>query len=152
MTTIKNPALQFTAENTVGYLLGRARTKLSKSLDVALARHDITNAQGRIVLMLASGNYATAADLGRELYIDSASMTRMIDRLEKRGVIERVRSQQDRRVTRLELTDDGNALAALLPVEYISALDRNFADFKADEVELLKTLLRKYLDSNTDPI
>jgi DNA-binding MarR family transcriptional regulator len=98
--------------------------------------------------MLASGKYTTAADLARELYIDSASMTRMVDRLEKRGLLERVPSVEDRRVTHLKLTADGDALAAQLPPVYVGVLERNFAGFKEDELQMLKTLLRKYLYSD----
>jgi len=141
------PCMLFKAEESVGYLLARSRAKLAKSLDIDLSQHDITHAQGSIVLMLASGKYTTATDLARELYIDSASMTRMVDRLEKRGLLERVPSIEDRRVTYLKLTVDGYALAARLPPVYVGVLERNFAGFQEAELKTLKTLLRKYLDS-----
>ena len=132
-------------ENSVGYLLSRSRMKLAKSLDTALAELDITNAQGGIVLMLASGKYETAADLSRELYIDSASMTRMIDRLEKRGLIRRERSESDRRVVSLVLTKDGEELAQRLPQVYSDVVATSFSGFSTEELETLKSLLRKYL-------
>jgi len=139
----------YCVEDSVGYLLARARTKLAKAVDVELAPLDITHAQGSIVMMLASGKYATAAELARELYIDSASMTRMIDRLEKRGLIERVPCCNDRRVINLRLTQAGQALADELPNRYVGVLNRNFSEFSADEVCTLKTLLRKLLDGGT---
>lgn len=140
-----SPAVQFNVEDSVGYLLGRARTKLAKSLDLALIEHNITHAQGRIVQMLATGKCTTSAELVREMYIDSASMTRMIDRLEKRGLIERTRSEKDRRIIALSLSVDGKALAKLLPAVYLGAIENDFSHFHADEVVLLDTLLRKYL-------
>lgn len=135
----------YCVEESVGYLLARARTKLAKSVDCQLAPHDITHAQGGIIMMLSSGNYVTAAELARELYVDSASMTRMVDRLEKRGLIERVRCGEDRRISNLRLTPDGQQLADQLPDVFTSVLNRNFAGFTADEVANLKALLRKLL-------
>jgi DNA-binding MarR family transcriptional regulator len=139
------PLGQFNTNDSVGYLLGRSRTMLAKALDVELIKQDITHAQGSILLMLSSGRFSTAAELARELYIDSASMTRMIDRLEKRGLIQRARSENDRRVINLLLTPQGEELVSLLPGIYQSVLCRSFTGFTADELTLLKSLLRKLL-------
>jgi DNA-binding MarR family transcriptional regulator len=140
---------QYRVEDSVGYLLGRARTRLAKSLDMSLVERGITHAQGSILLMLASGKYETAADLARELYIDSASMTRMIDRLEKRGLLFRVRRDDDRRVVSLRLTGAGQELARQLPEIYVTVLNRNFAGFSAEELGTLSGLLRKLLANET---
>jgi DNA-binding MarR family transcriptional regulator len=139
----------YRVEDSVGYLLARARAKLAKSVDLELAQHDITQAQGCIVMMLASGKYSTAAELARELYIDSAAMTRMIDRLEKRGLIARMPRGGDRRVIQLQVTESGQALAGQLPARYCGVLNKNFVDFSVEEVAALKTLLRKLLDTET---
>lgn len=136
----------YCVEESVGYLLARARTKLLKAVDIELAPFDITASQGSIVMMLATGRHSTAAELARELYIDSASMTRMIDRLEKRGLIARMPRGDDRRVINLRLTEDGRKLAGQLPAQYVGVLNQNFAGFNAEEVATLKTLLRKLLD------
>jgi len=135
-------------EDSVGYLMARARTRLAKAVDVEFLPLDITHAQGCIVMMLASGRYATAAELARELYIDSAAMTRMVDRLEKRGLIDRMPRGDDRRVINLRLTGPGRALADALPDRYVAVLKKNFAGFTADEVDTLRTLLRKLLDGS----
>ncbi|MFD2272218.1 MarR family winged helix-turn-helix transcriptional regulator [Undibacterium arcticum] len=90
MSEIKsNPFEDFRIEDSVGYLLARSRTMLAKAIDAALAEHNITHAQGSILIRLATGKSTTAADFARELYIDAASMTRMIDRLEKNVVCSR---------------------------------------------------------------
>jgi DNA-binding MarR family transcriptional regulator len=138
---------QYRVEDGVGYLLGRARTKLAKLLDEALVERGITHAQGSILLMLASGKYETAADLARELYIDSASMTRMVDRLEKRELLFRVRRDDDRRVVSLRLTGAGQELARQLPKVYVTVLNRNFSGFSAEEIGTLSHLLRKLLSN-----
>jgi DNA-binding MarR family transcriptional regulator len=129
----------------IGHLLGRARNMLAKSLDVALAEHEITHTQGLILSLLSTGKYVTATDLARELYIDAASMTRMIDRLEKRKLTVRLPRGDDRRIVNLRLTPAGRILAERLPEIYCGVMNRNFTGFSKEEVVQMRGLLNKLL-------
>ena len=135
----------YLVEESVGYLLGRVKAQLAKSVDEALVPQGITHAQGGILLMLASGRFDTCSQLAREMYIDAASMTRMVDRLEKRGLIDRLQSGEDRRVLRLQLTDAGCALADQLPAIYVTAREKNLAGLSDEELGFLKSLLRRIM-------
>jgi DNA-binding MarR family transcriptional regulator len=141
---------RYQVQDSPGYLLGRARLKLAKSLDLELATLGITHQQGAILMMVAGGQCQAAADLSREMYIDSASMTRMVDRLEKRGLMQRVPNEHDRRVVNLRLTEEGSTLAADLPKTYVQVLNRHFAHFTREETETLKHLLRKMLQEGEE--
>ena len=143
--TNSNPFADFRIEDSVGYLLARSRTMLAKAADAALAEHNITHAQGSILIKLATGGCTTAADFARELYIDAASMTRMIDRLEKRGLLARAPNPDDRRQFKLRLTNEGTLLVEKLPALYTATLNRCFSGFSAEELGFLKCLLRKLL-------
>lgn len=136
---------QFRMEGNVAYLLSRARVALVRAFDAALADLDITSGQGSILMMLASGRFTTAAELAREMYADSAAMTRMLDRLERRGLVTRSRHGADRRVMQLDLTAEGKKLARRLPQRYKAVIDSHFAGFTAAELDTLKMLLRKTL-------
>ncbi len=142
---MKKSSPPYIVEDSIGYLIGRARAQLAKSLDEALAPQGITHAQGGILLMLLSGRFDNASQLAREMYIDAAAMTRMVDRLEKRELIRRMPSDDDRRVSQLQLTDDGRLLAQQLPAVYIATRERNFAGLSAEEMGFLKSLLRRIL-------
>ncbi len=144
MATKKSPP-PYVVEDSVGYLIGRARAQLAKSLDDGLASQGITHAQGSILLMLRSGRFDNASQLAREMYIDAAAMTRMVDRLVKRDLIKRMPSGDDRRVSRLQLTVAGSRLADQLPEVFIAARERNFAGLSAEEMGFLKSLLRRIL-------
>jgi DNA-binding MarR family transcriptional regulator len=136
----------YAVERSVGYLLARSRAKLARALDVELACHGITHAQGSIILMLCSGRFSTAAELARELYVDSASMTRILDRLQKRGMLTRMHRVDDRRIIDLRLTEEGKRLGQALPELYSQVLNRSFERFSAAEIRLLRSLLCKLLD------
>ena len=135
----------YIVEDSIGYLIGRARAQLAKSLDDALAPQGITHAQGGILLMLLSGRFDNASQLAREMYIDAAAMTRMVDRLVKRDLIRRMPSDDDRRVSQLQLTDEGHLLATQLPAIYVAIRERNLAGLSAEEKGFLKSLLRRIL-------
>jgi DNA-binding MarR family transcriptional regulator len=136
---------RYSVEDSVGYLLTRSRARLAKALDAALTEHDITHSQGGVLLLLASGNYMTAADLVREIYTDAASMTRMLDRLQRRGLVAKSPDAGDRRQQQLRLTVEGAALAAQLPPIMTAVLNKQFDGFSSEEVGFLKSLLRKFL-------
>jgi DNA-binding MarR family transcriptional regulator len=131
--------------DSVGYLLAQVRARLSNAVDAELAGYDITAAQWGTLMRIASGACATAADLCRNGGCDTGSMTRMLDRLEEKGLIRRVRSTEDRRIVNIELTEAGRALyPKLLPIA-VKVLNHHMRDFSRDELETLKALLRRIL-------
>ncbi len=132
-------------EDSVGYLLSRSRTMLSRSIDQALSQLDITHAQGSIFMMLSMGKCSTAAELSRDLFIDSAALKRTLDKMVDKGFVRRVSNPADRRLFTLELTDEGQAVAAQLPAIYRSVIDLALTGFTQEELGFLKCLLRKLL-------
>src|SRR5262249_40170149 len=135
----------FKVEDSVGYLISRAKTMLSKAVDEELIQLDITHAQGSVFMMLALGKCSTAADLARELFVDSAAMKRTLDKLEQKAYVRRILDPLDKRLFKLELTDKGQALAARLPAIYAGVMNVGFSGFSAEEIGFLKSLLRKLL-------
>jgi DNA-binding MarR family transcriptional regulator len=92
---------------SIGYLLTTVRTRMLQEMDTALNPHGLTGAQFTILRRIAENAAHTAADLCRLLQYDTGSMTRMLDRLEEKGVICRERSPDDRRVVNIQLTTSG---------------------------------------------
>jgi DNA-binding MarR family transcriptional regulator len=137
---------------SVGYLLSRVRSTLWNNVtQLTMADLGITSTQASIMFMLASGRSLAAADLAREYGIDASAVTRLIDRLEKRGFITRVRSDEDRRVVRLALTDEGRAVARQIPAIFTTVLDKLLDGFTPEEVGFLKSMLRRVLLNSGDP-
>ena len=137
---------------SVGYLLSRVRSTLWNNVtQLTMADLGITSTQASIMFMLASGRSLAAADLAREYGIDASAVTRLIDRLEKRGLITRLRSEEDRRVVRLALTEEGRTLAAQIPAIFTKVLDKLLSGFTPEEVGFLKSMLRRMLLNSGDP-
>src|ERR1700680_1958894 len=90
----------------VGYLLGRARGSLLTGLDAELEPFGLKGMQFGVLKHLAEGAAHTAADLCRRMHYDTGSMTRILARLEQKGLVRRERDRKNRRQV-LRRTDTG---------------------------------------------
>jgi DNA-binding MarR family transcriptional regulator len=138
----------WTLDESLGYLLAQVRGKLVAAIDAELAQLGITWAQWGILLKIASGKGDTASDLCRN-GCDTGSMTRMLDRLEEKGLISRERSLEDRRVVLLRLTEAGKTLYPQLPPIAVKVLNHHLRGFSREELESMKSFLRRML-ANAD--
>lgn len=141
----------WTMDESLGYLLHQVRSRMVSAIDAELAPLDITWAQWGTLLHIANGKASTAAELCRSVAGDTGSMTRMLDRLEQKGLIRRERSAEDRRVVRLFLTDAGRELYPQLPPIAVKILNRHLRGFSRDELETLKGFLRRMVANAETP-
>ncbi|MDD1480901.1 MarR family transcriptional regulator [Burkholderia thailandensis] len=132
-------------ESSLGYYLTKARQALVERLDRALGPLELTAQQISVILLLARGYARTPFELSRKLSYDSGSMTRMLDRLEKKGFVARARSESDRRVIELALTERGAQAAQALPALIATELNAQLEGFSAGELALLTDLLRRFI-------
>jgi DNA-binding MarR family transcriptional regulator len=137
----------------VGYLLKRAHTLLVDQLEAAVAAREITATQWVVLMYLRDGLAINASDLCVQLRHDSGALTRVLDQLEARGLVQRERSREDRRAVQLRLTAAGaETVAALLPavVDKLNYALRDFSRAEAAELNRLLTKLISSLDPSKD--
>jgi DNA-binding MarR family transcriptional regulator len=102
-------------DESIGYLLKNLRVQMDRAIDGEMAELDLTGVQWGPLLLIHLGFGNTAAELARVACVDTGAMTRMLDRLEKKGLVRRARCPKDRRVVRRELTDEGRRLCREIP-------------------------------------
>lgn len=137
----------YVTEDSVGYLMRRVVTAVSQGIDRELASRDLTNAQWLPLFQLFMGKASTVAELARACHLDAGAMTRLLDRLEAKGLCRRVRSVGDRRVVNIELTDEGQVAAQGIPGILSRVQNAHLAGFSVEEFETLKGLLRRILNN-----
>ncbi|MEN7531108.1 MarR family transcriptional regulator [Cupriavidus sp. 2SB] len=135
---------------SVGYLLARAKNVLSLGVEQEVSGLDMTHAQAICLMMLAEGEATTVTDLARALNTDAGSVTRLLSRMEKRGLIARTRRDDDRRVVDLSITAEGDALVEKLPVALCNVMRRGFDGFSQQEIDVLCGMLQRII-TNTCP-
>ncbi len=139
-------AKTFVPGRCVGPLIGRVRVELIEALDKALEPLNVTAAQFVVISTLASGA-ESASQICRGISYDAGAMTRMIDRLEQRGLIRRVRVADDRRTLKLELTDEGKALHPKMKAASMAVINRFVHGFTKAEVSQLENFLNRMLEN-----
>lgn len=139
------------ADESIGLLTKRAMQSILLQVDRRLAPYDLTHAQWVPLYKLAKGDCSTMAELARDAALDPGAMTRALDRLETKGWLRRVRSQEDRRVIKLELTDEGEEVSKLVPAVLAEVFNAHLAGFTKAEWATLVALLQR-LVANGDAL
>jgi len=132
---------------SVAHQLINVMLQMRREVDRRMVQHDLTDAQWKPLWMLKIGRASNAIELAREMDIDAGAVTRMLDRLEAKGLLERVRSEADRRVVHLRLTAAGEAVAKKVPY-VLAAVNNDFLrGFSETEWKQLRRLLARMADN-----
>jgi DNA-binding MarR family transcriptional regulator len=136
-------------EDSIGYLVKRLRMATERLVDTEMAEHDLTGVQWGPLLLIHFGIGKTAAEIARWACTDTGAVTRMLDRLEAKGLIKRTPCPNDRRVVQLALTADGERLCREIPFGLARVGNALLRGFTREEFDTLKGLLRRML-ANAD--
>lgn len=132
-------------EDSIGLMMRQILTSLAQGVEQQLVNSALTHAQWMPVLKLHLGHASTVAELARECHLDAGAMTRMLDRLEAKGLCTRSRSESDRRVVNIALTPAGSQAATEIPAVLCQVLNAHLAGLSLDEFATLKSLLQRVL-------
>ena len=137
----------YVIEESIGYLIKQAHLALHRTIDDKMAALDLTAMQWGPLLLIANGKANTAAEMSRCGGVDTSTMTRMLDRLEAKGLLIRKRSESDRRIIYLELTEEGQHLVAKVPYLLADSLNKHLRGFNVEEVATVKSLLKRIIEN-----
>ena len=137
----------YNPEDSMGYLMRQILGTVAHDVERQLAHTDLTNAQWVPLYKLYIGSATTVAELARQSNLDAGAMTRLLDRLEAKNLCKRVRSEEDRRVVNITLTEAGKQAAQEIPKVLSRVQNAHLAGFSAEEFEALKGYLRRILNN-----
>ncbi|MBB6246816.1 MarR family transcriptional regulator [Rhodanobacter sp. A1T4] len=129
------------------YSAGLAMNKVYRTL---LSRLRLTYPQYLVMLVLWERDDLTVSDIGERLFLDSATLTPLLKRLEAAGLLDRARSAEDERQVIISLTSEGRALkkqAGSVPNAVFCATGCELDEMVALKKQL--TGLREKLASNS---
>ncbi len=138
-------------EESMGYLMRSILSIVAQDIERQLEPSDLTSAQWLPLYKLSIGMASTVAELARECQHDAGATTRLLDRMEAKGLCKRVRSLADRRVVNIELTDAGRAAAQGIPAVLSRVQNAYLAGFSQDEFDMLKGFLRRIIGNAETP-
>ncbi|SEL06864.1 DNA-binding transcriptional regulator, MarR family [Roseateles sp. YR242] len=133
----------FTREPSVGWLLRQIKQSMICQADKLLGKHDLTHAQWAPMLRLRFNGPMSSAALARELAMDGGAMTRLLDRLEAKNLVQRERSTEDRRVVMVSLTEHGLTVMTPAPAILSKVSNDHLAGFTQEEFRTLIGMLQR---------
>lgn len=136
--------------DSIGWLMRSTLSLMRQEIERHMEPIGLTNAQWHPILKLYTGQAETVAELARGCMQDAGGMTRLLDRLEAKGLCERTRCQSDRRVVRIALTEQGEEVAGTIPDVLRQVNEQALQGFSAEEVALLKSFLRRMQHTLSD--
>src|SRR5277367_5254437 len=147
----------YRAQNSIGYLVKRAHSLMLDVMEPLLEERGFSFVQYVILAWLRDGIAVNPKAICAQYRHDSGALTRIIDQLAERGLLERVRRDKDRRKVELQLTPAGrDAIESLIPL-IVGKLNEVLSDLSQAEVqELLRLLvklnstLQAYVDSSVE--
>ncbi len=134
----ERPDLDFWPVGVIGRIQRLARL-LDRAIQDLCATHGLEQSEADLLMTLrrAGAPYQLSANaLLKAALVTSGAITNRVDRLENKGLVERVRSSQDRRSVDVRLTDHGR-----------TTVDTLIADHIANEARLLQKLPRRRADA-----
>lgn len=132
----------FSPDISIGYLVRTIHQLGYARIDAACANEGLSGIQWSALIAIHFGQ-TTCAALARDLAHDKGAMTRMIDVLEAKGLVQRDRDDADRRLVNLSLTEEGRAVAMRGRDKVIDLWNAVLADWSADETATLIAQLQK---------
>lgn len=97
-------------DTSVGFLLARTARSMKRALETRLSEHNITATQYVVLALLGEEDGISLSKLGHRLYFDNPTITGIVDRMERDGLVERRRIADDRRVINIFVTPKGQEL------------------------------------------
>ena len=131
-----------------GFLITQIKQVSGRTLDKILAKQGVdafNGAQGRILDILWQKDQIPISEISRLTGLSAATLTGMLDRMEKAALVKRVPDNTDRRKLLIALTDE----AQLLKENYLavsSAMDNiYYQGFSEEEIASLQSYLERIL-------
>lgn len=130
-----------TVSGVISYMLGPMNTLYRNNIDKIVGPYGVSAAQSPLLMLLAGQDGQCQKDLADKLDVKPSSLTTMLNRMEKTGVLERRQSETDHRSFHVFLTAKGRRAAQKLGAVVRFTNERNLAGFRSEEKILLLRLL-----------
>lgn len=124
-------------------VLSRAQAAIKAHARADVVRHDLTLAEFGILEALYHKGPLLLGELQKKILASSGGITYLVDRLEKKGLVERQECPTDRRARYAVLTPEGEALIRRIFPEHAQALEHALSGLDEEEKREATRLLRK---------
>ena len=133
------------------YLLARASTEVSGQFHKQLKQHGLQVPEWRVLATLSDGDGMTLGELAVRALQRQQTMTKIVDRMERSGLVERRQSDSDRRQVRIFITGDGRKRVDAALSDAKAHESEVLSDYGQEEAAVLKSVLKSLIERNGAP-
>lgn len=134
-------------QHTISCLMAQLCKAHRNAVNMMLSEEGLHVGQEMVLLQLWQQDGVTQKELGQKLCVEAPTVTRMLQRMQRCGLIERRADPDDRRVSRVYLTERSSALEPPVKEGWTGLEEHLLAGITAEEQLLLHGLLSKMLDN-----
>ena len=131
------------ADNSVGYLVKRCGVLMTQVAERRFEAQSVSFTQWITLMTLLRHEHLSATRLSSECAHDMGALTRVVDDLERRGLVRRERSRRDRRAVEIAITPAGRRVAQSTKKVIVGLLNELVAPFSDAEITTLIALLQR---------
>ncbi|WML52629.1 MarR family transcriptional regulator [Neobacillus sp. PS3-12] len=114
-----------------------------RSMGTNQLENPVTRVQWLLLRHLQRNGSCTIGELAEHLDVRSSTMSQMVDRLEKNGIVYRSAGQKDARVKTVALSEKGKEIIQDREMLWVDSLAQPFQNFSTEEKETLLNLMDK---------
>jgi DNA-binding MarR family transcriptional regulator len=126
--------------------VARACHAVERALNSALQPLELKPAQLDVLMNLHRHPGMSQHDLARRLLVGRSNITMLLPQLENRNLLRREADEKDKRVWRLSLTEEGEALLARALVVHTALIEKAMSQSSPDECDMLGEQMRRVAD------
>jgi DNA-binding MarR family transcriptional regulator len=148
------PNNQFRKGELYSFITGKASTAIARRLQKKFNQHELplTIEQWSVLYHLWKEDGLSQQELCSATFRDKPSITRLIDNLEKAGLVKRVGDENDRRINKVFVTKAAGKLQEQTMALAEETLNEALEGVPADQVEMCKMVLQKVYDNLSQPV
>ncbi|RDW19035.1 MarR family transcriptional regulator [Oceanobacillus arenosus] len=121
--------------------------KASKSIEELIKKdisgHGMKSSDFAVIEAVYSKGKQTIRQISEAVLINTGSITYVIDKLEKNGLVERINCKDDRRVVYIQITDKGKELMDEVFPKHQQVIETLFEDITPEEKQIVIDVLKK---------
>jgi DNA-binding MarR family transcriptional regulator len=151
MATTSDPGSTNFVDDYLPALLAQASSLLSSQFHEIVVANGFTVSEWRVLATLADGKPMTVGRLVQITVTKQPTITRVLDRMEEKGYVERLPYETDRRITLVQITKTGRAMVARLVPQARAHEMRALEPFGQQRAEELKSILRGIIQMHRAP-
>lgn len=133
-----------------GYLIGQINKLTNRRVNELLKKENISEfngAQGTILFVLSNEGEMSIKDIGKATGLAKTSLTSMLERMEKKGLIVKRPSEEDKRSTIVALSEGTESYREVIEKVSLKIGEEYYRRIKPKEAERFEATLKKILDN-----